>query len=56
MSNHERVLCFWLWCAKNFGWTEKQINETSLSFILDLYVLQDKIDNPNDYIPVESFL
>ena len=29
---------------------------TSLSFFLDLYVLQDKYRNPKDYIPVETFL
>jgi hypothetical protein len=49
------VLVFYLWAGREFGWSQDIVDNTDLSYFLDLYVLDDKINHPDDYLPGEFY-
>ena len=34
---------------KTFGWTYEYVDNMPLAVLLDIYILNDKISNPEDY-------
>ena len=48
-SPKENIMSFWLWAYKTFGWTQKEVDEFDLSDFLELYILTDKMENPENY-------
>lgn len=46
---------FYLWAGREFGWTQATVDNMTLSDLLDLYLLDDKLKNPDDYLPGEFF-
>ena len=55
MTEHETVLMFWLWAANNFGWTMPETDAMPLCELINLYVLNYKMENPNDFRPAEFY-
>lgn len=46
---------FWLWAAREFGWTMQEIDNMDLTELLCLYVLNYKLNNPNEFRPAEYY-
>lgn len=45
----------YLWAAKEFGWSQQVVDDTDLDFLIGIYVLSDKVQNPDDYRPGEYY-
>ena len=48
-------MIYWLWAYREFGWSQAQVDDQPLADFLDLYVLTDKINNPDEYLPGEYY-
>ena len=45
----------YLWAAKEFGWSTDTIDSMDLDLFIDMYVLYDKVNNPDEYLPGEYY-
>ena len=49
------VLSYYLWAGREFHWNFNEVDEMDLSDFFDVYVLTDKMNHPDDYLPAEFF-
>ena len=50
MSWLEAVTNFYLYFHENYSWSRKQVDDSELNYLLDLVVVRDKIEHPEDQI------
>ena len=47
------VLQWYVWAAREFGWSMHTVDNTDLAVFFELVTLNDKMLHPEDYVPAE---